>query len=115
MERLCTAVFWAEHSGVRPSDRNQEAQLSRLAWLIERVKSAQLVHADMVNVLLEELRYKGNGQPYPQALLKWFGALCAQQSGLLCWTTHQTMFAAVRLTAWAAATTKTISTRRMKK
>ena len=78
IERLCTAVFWAEHSGVRSSDRSQQAQLSRLAWLIACVQSAQRMHADVVNLFLGQLRYTSDVQPVAQALLNWFDALCAQ-------------------------------------
>lgn len=78
IERLCTAVFWAEHSAVRPAERSEQAQLARLAWMLKLVASAQLVHADTLTQFLKHLRFSGRSQPYTTALLDWLDKLAAQ-------------------------------------
>jgi hypothetical protein len=70
IDRLCTAVLWAEPStvvqarndgGTSPHDKT-----ARISWLLDSFDAAQAIHSDIIPLCLDHLRYQdddGVGDP----------------------------------------------------
>lgn len=84
VERLAMAVFWSEYSQVYDdSEAAIAAKLERARWLLGVVDKGAQRHEDVIAVFLHELRYKGDGEPYPQVILPWLRHLLSRSAGPL--------------------------------
>jgi hypothetical protein len=81
VERLATAVFWAE-----PSDRRREAEgaagasraVARLRWLLGTIEAAAVAHPDVLAAFLGALRWQGDKAPFIDRLLDWLSGLAGR-------------------------------------
>lgn len=81
VERLATAVFWAE-----PSDRRREAEgaagaaraVARLRWLLGTIEAAAVAHPDVLAAFLGTLRWQGDKAPFIDGLLDWLSGLAGR-------------------------------------
>ncbi|MDP9840464.1 hypothetical protein J2T09_005251 [Neorhizobium huautlense] len=77
MERLATAVFWAEAQQERQVPNQEKRQ--RLDWLIGVIESAIQRHADVLPLFLKQLHYKGDDPDFADGLLAWLHSLQEKQ------------------------------------
>ncbi len=75
VERLLTAVLWAEPSSVPFKERDDAKAVSRLAWLLGEVEAAHVIHPDIIPFVLENLRFTGDNEPFRTPFQTWLDDL----------------------------------------
>jgi hypothetical protein len=77
VERLLTAVLWAEPSLVPFKERDDAKAVARLAWLLGEIENTHSSRPDLIPVLLENLLFKGDSEPFRTPLMAWLRNLQA--------------------------------------
>lgn len=74
VERLCMAVFRSEP--MKPDRPRDDAKaLDRLAWLLNEIEVAALVHPDILAAVLAQLRWHGDDAPFSGPVTAWLDRL----------------------------------------
>eukprot|EP01036_Dinobryon_divergens_P049185 gene49185-65922_t len=77
VERLLTAVLWAEPSAVPYKEREDANAVTRLAWLIGEVEKAHTGHADVIPIFVRRLGITGDSEPFRTPSREWLANLLA--------------------------------------
>ena len=80
INRLCTAVFWAEPQSHGPTrlrgELVAEKETERISWLLNTVEAAHAVHQDIIPLALEQMRFQNDDQP-DHPVTRWLERLRA--------------------------------------